>query len=199
MDKYSYLPIYSMLESDPLLMWVSSFPEWAMKQVAGKLKLELTQFAELEAFAQFSSDLDKATHNQLASEYVEQCPTSQLIWSATIHECLKANQITSSTIGTPNRQGIGKGVLPIGSIGNTAEADRQGMVSVDINVDELVKIELVWKADMALMRRLAGLRLLKDYKVETDIKLGQGNLDLPTPSNPEFCKEGKDSYEATTP
>jgi len=37
----------------------------AMKQVAGKLKLELAQFAELEAFAQFASDLDKATQNQL--------------------------------------------------------------------------------------------------------------------------------------
>nr|YP_009340869.1 ATP synthase CF1 alpha subunit [Palmophyllum crassum]BAW34816.1 ATP synthase CF1 alpha subunit [Palmophyllum crassum] len=38
----------------------------AVKQVAGKLKLELAQFAELEAFAQFASDLDKATQNQLA-------------------------------------------------------------------------------------------------------------------------------------
>jgi F-type H+-transporting ATPase subunit alpha len=38
----------------------------AMKKVAGKLKLELAQFAELEAFAQFSSDLDQATQNQLA-------------------------------------------------------------------------------------------------------------------------------------
>jgi len=37
-----------------------------MKQVAGKLKLELAQFAELEAFSQFSSDLDQATQNQLA-------------------------------------------------------------------------------------------------------------------------------------
>ncbi|KAJ6874244.1 ATP synthase subunit alpha [Populus alba x Populus x berolinensis] len=37
-----------------------------MKQVAGKLKLELAQFVELEAFAQFASDLDKATQNQLA-------------------------------------------------------------------------------------------------------------------------------------
>ncbi|KAM6547282.1 hypothetical protein CsatB_018958 [Cannabis sativa] len=37
----------------------------AMKQVAGKLKFELAQFAELEAFAQFASD-DKATQNQLA-------------------------------------------------------------------------------------------------------------------------------------
>jgi len=38
----------------------------AMKQVAGKLKLELAQFAELETFSQFSSDLDKATLQQLA-------------------------------------------------------------------------------------------------------------------------------------
>jgi len=38
----------------------------AMKQVAGKLKLELAQFAELEAFSQFASDLDKATQKQLA-------------------------------------------------------------------------------------------------------------------------------------
>ena len=38
----------------------------AMKQVAGKLKLELAQFDELEAFSQFASDLDKATQSQLA-------------------------------------------------------------------------------------------------------------------------------------
>ena len=38
----------------------------AMKQVAGKLKLELAQFAELEAFSQFASDLDAATQKQLA-------------------------------------------------------------------------------------------------------------------------------------
>ena len=36
-----------------------------MKQVAGSLKLDLAQFRELEAFAQFSSDLDKATKKQL--------------------------------------------------------------------------------------------------------------------------------------
>ena len=38
----------------------------AMKKVAGKLKLELAQFGELQAFAQFASDLDKATQDQLA-------------------------------------------------------------------------------------------------------------------------------------
>ena len=38
----------------------------AMKKVAGKLKLELAQYDDLQAFAQFASDLDKATQDQLA-------------------------------------------------------------------------------------------------------------------------------------
>src|SRR5512138_3520796 len=37
----------------------------AMKQVAGKLRLDLAQYRELAAFAQFGSDLDKATQEQL--------------------------------------------------------------------------------------------------------------------------------------
>ncbi|MBZ5534910.1 MAG: F0F1 ATP synthase subunit alpha [Acidobacteriia bacterium] len=38
----------------------------AMKQVAGTLRLELAQYRALAAFAQFGSDLDKATQDQLA-------------------------------------------------------------------------------------------------------------------------------------
>jgi len=37
----------------------------AMKQVAGKLRLDLAQYREMAAFAQFGSDLDKATQAQL--------------------------------------------------------------------------------------------------------------------------------------
>ncbi|SNR71174.1 F0F1 ATP synthase subunit alpha [Desulfurobacterium atlanticum] len=37
----------------------------AMKQVAGKLRLELARYRELEAFSQFASDLDPATRAQL--------------------------------------------------------------------------------------------------------------------------------------
>merc|ERR1712216_171662 len=55
----------------------------AIKQVAGKLKLELAQFAELEAFSQFASDLDQATQNQLARgarlrEILKQAPNAPL-------------------------------------------------------------------------------------------------------------------------
>jgi F-type H+-transporting ATPase subunit alpha len=37
----------------------------AMKQVAGTLRIDLAQFRELAAFAQFGSDLDKSTQQQL--------------------------------------------------------------------------------------------------------------------------------------
>jgi len=37
----------------------------AMKQIAGRLRLDLAQFRELEAFAQFGSELDKSTQQQL--------------------------------------------------------------------------------------------------------------------------------------
>src|SRR5207245_4465155 len=38
----------------------------AMKQVAGRLRLDLAQFRELEAFAEFGSELDKASQQQLS-------------------------------------------------------------------------------------------------------------------------------------
>jgi len=43
----------------------SSAQTKAMKKVAGKLKLSLAQFREMEAFAQFGSDLDAETQRQL--------------------------------------------------------------------------------------------------------------------------------------
>ena len=43
----------------------SSAQTKAMKKVSGKIKLELAQFRELEAFMQFSSDLDEGTKKQI--------------------------------------------------------------------------------------------------------------------------------------
>jgi len=63
----------------------------AMKQVAGKLKLELAQFAELEAFSQFASDLDQATQNELARgqrlrEILKQNQFAPLaVWEQTVY------------------------------------------------------------------------------------------------------------------
>ena len=44
----------------------SSAQTKAMKKVAGRLRLDLAQYRELEAFAQFGSELDKATQSALA-------------------------------------------------------------------------------------------------------------------------------------
>ena len=68
----------------------------AMKQVAGTLKLSLAQFAELEAFSQFASDLDQATQNQLARgarlrEILKQAQNSPLSL---------AEQVASIYVGT---------------------------------------------------------------------------------------------------
>jgi len=38
----------------------------AMKQVAGRMRLDLAQYRELESFAEFGSELDKASQQQLA-------------------------------------------------------------------------------------------------------------------------------------
>ena len=40
----------------------------AMKDVAGRLRLDLAQYRALEAFAQFGSELDKASQQQLSRE-----------------------------------------------------------------------------------------------------------------------------------
>ncbi len=58
----------------------------AMKKVAGKLRLDLAQYRELEAFAQFGSDLDKATQMQLTR-------------GARMVEILKQDQYVPLTLG----------------------------------------------------------------------------------------------------
>ncbi|HTM68205.1 MAG TPA: F0F1 ATP synthase subunit alpha [Candidatus Binatia bacterium] len=61
----------------------------AMKKVAGKLRLDMAQFRELEAFAQFASDLDEATRRQIergrrAAEVLKQGQYAPLaLWAQT--------------------------------------------------------------------------------------------------------------------
>ena len=76
--------------------WAAIAQIKAMRQVAGKLRLDLAQYRELAAFAQFASDLDKATRDQLTrgeklSEILKQPQFAPLavekqvaiIWAAT--------------------------------------------------------------------------------------------------------------------
>jgi len=81
----------------------------AMKQVAGMLRLTLAQFRELQAFAQFGSDLDVATQRQLArgermvevlkqGQYapmpVEEQVVAILIGSEGVYDDLKTESVT---------------------------------------------------------------------------------------------------------
>ncbi len=70
----------------------------AMKKVAGSLKLDLAQYRELEAFAKFGSDLDKATLSTLAkgARLVELLKQGQYAPSPV------ENQVLSVFIGTNN-------------------------------------------------------------------------------------------------
>jgi len=66
----------------------------AMKSVAGKLKLDLAQYREVQAFAQFASDLDKATQAQLqrGARMVE------LLKQPQFNLCQSSSKSSSSTL-----------------------------------------------------------------------------------------------------
>ncbi|HEY6951853.1 MAG TPA: F0F1 ATP synthase subunit alpha, partial [Bacteroidota bacterium] len=68
----------------------------AMKKVAGRLRLELAQYRELEAFAKFGSDLDKATQQALrrGSRLVELLKQGQYVPMPV------ENQVVSIFVGT---------------------------------------------------------------------------------------------------
>ena len=60
-----------------------------MKQVAGKLKLELAQYREVAAFAQFGSDLDAATQQLLnrGAQLTELLKQKQFVYYIFILRC----------------------------------------------------------------------------------------------------------------
>lgn len=68
----------------------------AMKKVAGTLKLDLAQFRELEAFAQFGSDLDDATKRQLerGKRAVEVLKQPQYAPVSTVHQVVTLYALT---------------------------------------------------------------------------------------------------------
>jgi F-type H+-transporting ATPase subunit alpha len=113
----------------------------AMKQVAGTLKLELAQFAELEAFSQFASDLDQVTQNQLARgvrlrELLKQsqsAPLSVDMQVVTIYagtkgylDCLQVGQVRPFLVGLreymkTNKPEFGAEVLETKKMSSEAE------------------------------------------------------------------------------
>jgi F-type H+-transporting ATPase subunit alpha len=89
----------------------------AMKQVAGSLKLELAQYRELAAFAQFGSDLDKATQETLAR-------------GERLTELLKQNQYEPMPVA--------KQVMQIYAATNRDDAQKRGWIR-DVPVKDVVR------------------------------------------------------------
>jgi F-type H+-transporting ATPase subunit alpha len=143
----------------------------AMRQVAGTLRLDLAQFRELQAFAQFGSDLDKATQAQLArgqrlTEILKQPQYSPMdvekqvlvIWAAT-------NGYTDD-IAVEDVRRFETGLL------NFVQNSHPGLLA-DIADKKILTDEIK-----------AGLKqVLEDFKLEWQ-KQSAGKPDIPVPPRP---------------
>ncbi len=116
----------------------------AMKQVAGKIKLDLAQYREMAAFAQFASDLDPATRKQLER-------------GARLTELLKQPQTSP---------------LPVEEQVVVLFAGTRGFVDV-VKVDQVVRYETALLAEMRGPGKdiLDAIRNDRQIKPETEAKL----------------------------
>lgn len=116
----------------------------AMKQVAGKIKLDLAQYREMAAFAQFASDLDPATRKQLER-------------GARLTELLKQPQTSP---------------LPVEEQVVVLFAGTRGFVDA-IKVDQVVRYEAALLAEMRGPGKdvLDAIRNDRQIKPETEAKL----------------------------
>jgi len=138
----------------------------AMKQVAGTLKLDLAQYRELQAFAQFGSDLDKATQETLAR-------------GARLVELLKQVQYAPMSVG--------KQVMQIYAATNKDDAEKRGWLR-NIPVSDIVR----WAQEFAeycdvqcpqLPEEIAQKKeLTAELKAELNKVIGEFNVVFqPTP------------------
>jgi F-type H+-transporting ATPase subunit alpha len=127
----------------------------AMKKVAGKLKLSLAQYREMEAFAQFGSDLDDATKQLLdrgarVTEILKQGQFNPLLQSKQISIIYAAanghlDKIPVASLAAfeqklfSKMETEGKSVLDnIDKTGELSETDEQKLKNI---IDELVEME----------------------------------------------------------
>lgn len=82
----------------------------AMKKVTGQLKLDLARFWELQAFAQFSSDLDKATLDQIArgEKVVEVLKQPQYSPMKLSNECFIIYAVTNGYLDELPKTAVGR-------------------------------------------------------------------------------------------
>ena len=116
----------------------------AMKQVAGRIKLDLAQYREMQAFSQFSSDLDPATQKLLAR-------------GARLTELLKQPQFHP---------------LPVEEEAVVIFAGVRGLLD-RVPVDKIVEFERRYVSDLKTREPgiLESIRKDREIKPETDKKL----------------------------
>ena len=138
----------------------------AMKQVAGTLKLDLAQYRELQAFAQFGSDLDKATQETLAR-------------GARLVELLKQVQYAPMSVG--------KQVMQIYAATNKDDAEKRGWLR-NIPVSDIVRWaqEFSEYCDVQCPKLAEGIaqkkELTAELKAELNKAIGEFNAVFqPTP------------------
>ena len=90
----------------------------AMKKVAGPLKLDLAQYRALAAFAQFASDLDKATRDQLTrgeklSEVIKQPQYQPLAVEKQVAILYAATKGKLDDVPTPRVKRVRERILPL--------------------------------------------------------------------------------------
>jgi F-type H+/Na+-transporting ATPase subunit alpha len=115
----------------------------AMKQVAGSLKLDLAQYRELAAFAQFGSDLDKATQETLAR-------------GARLTELLKQGQYEPMSVG--------KQVMQIYAGTSRDDPGKRGWLR-DIPVSDIVR----WAKEFLAFCDARYASLSKDIEAKKEI------------------------------
>lgn len=112
-----------------------------MKAVAGKLRLDLAQFRELEAFAQFASDLDKATQDQI-----------------------RRGQKLMEVLKQPQYQ-----PLELADQVSIIFAANQGILD-DIDNDKISKFKVEWFKYLASQGKKVRAKLMEGGKVEGELE-----------------------------
>jgi hypothetical protein len=103
----------------------------AMKKVAGPLRIELAQFREMAAFAQFSSDLDAATKRQLDRgerlvEVMKQGSSPRYRWRSRSSSCTPPRAAPSTRCRSPRAALRARAVLvPRGQAPDGADGSRE--------------------------------------------------------------------------
>jgi len=137
----------------------------AMKQVAGSLRLELAQFRELAAFAQFGSDLDVSTQKQLAR-------------GVRLTEVLKQDQFK------PLRVAQQIGIIYAGTHGFLDDLEVSAVRDFESGFYDYVEvndpalwddIEAAGKLDETLEGRLR--KTLEEYKTQADLAVIEEEVD----------------------